>query len=172
MVGVTSPSGLETVLAEADGTVTSLLERLVGEPIDAEARGHRVATAASSNNLGVLEGHPLLCRVAELQGRSSGRAYVYAETVLVPSRLPAGVGPRLESSRQPIGRILETEGIRVTREPLAEPDRHAMSIWTDTVPPIEEVLLARTYRIHAGGVPVMVISEWFLTSLRPFLPPG
>ena len=168
--GVASSSALEEVLTRAGGTVTGTLEQLVGEPIDAEARGHRVATAGRTDNLGVPDGHPLLCRAATLVGRQSGRAYVVALTLIVPSRLTAGFGSQLESRREPIGRILEAEGIDVTREALAGPDPTARSIWPDIAPPAGSVLLARTYRVHAGGVPVMVISEWFLTTLGQFLP--
>jgi chorismate-pyruvate lyase len=32
--------------------------------------------------------------------------------------------------------------------------------------------LARSYRLGIGGVPVMVITEWFLPSLQPFLTGG
>ena len=170
MVGVTTPSGLETALSRASGTVTAFLERLVGEPIDAHQRRHEMTRADTSSALQVAEGHPLLLRTAVLQGRTSGRPYVYAETVLVPSRLPGGFRRRLEASGDPIGRILSEEGITVTSEPLAGSGRGSVPVSSQTGSAIADYLLARTYRVDSEGEPVMVITEWFLPSLERFLP--
>jgi chorismate-pyruvate lyase len=151
--------------------VTDTLERLVGEPIDAEPEGHRGVRAEPASRLEVPGGHPLLCRAACLQGRRSGRPYLIAVTLLVPSRLPAAFVPQLESGHRPIGRILTDQGMEVTRERLAGPDPVAESMWPDAAPVPDEVLLARTYRVRNRGLPIMVISEWFLTTLRPYVTP-
>ena len=172
MVDVASSQALQSALAGSDGTVTGLLERLVGEPIDADAEGHRTVEAARGNHLHVPMGSPLVCRAARLVGRRSGQAYVFAVSVLVPGRLPVGFRSRLESGHEPLGRLLEARGIRMSREPMTGPEPAAVPMWASAVPPVDEVVLARTYRARAGGPPVMVISEWFLTSLVPFLPPG
>jgi chorismate-pyruvate lyase len=34
---------------------------------------------------------------------------------------------------------------------------------------VGDVLFARTYRIDSEQTPLMVITEWFLTTLNPFL---
>ena len=163
-------STLESALGRAGGTVTAFLEHLVGEPIDARQRSQRPARAGASNSLGVAEGHPLIIRTAALRGRTSGRAYVYAETVLVPSRVPANVRERLESSADPIGRILEEEEIAVTRISLPGPEPRVTPVTPEMDADIADHLLARTYRVDADGTPLMVITEWFLGSLRAFLP--
>jgi chorismate-pyruvate lyase len=162
-------SGLESALHRAGGTVTAFLEHLVGEPIDACERRQQATKAASPNSLRVAEGHPLIFRTATLQGRTSGRSYVYAETVLVPSRLPANCRQRLESSSDPIGRILEEEGITITRELLGRPESGSAPVSAKVDIAVGDCLLARTYRIDAAGTPLMVITEWFLPSLRGFL---
>ena len=167
--GVTRSSTLEQLLAGTGGTVTATLEVLVGEPVDATVVGQRAVASDGPGALAVPEGHPLLCRAATLHGRHSGRSYVEAVTLLVPSRLPAGFGDRLGSGDQPIGRLLEAEGIGVTREALADVDPLARAVWPEVAPPEETVRLARTYRVDTAGRPVMVISEWFLTTLDRFL---
>jgi chorismate-pyruvate lyase len=167
--GVSRSSTLELLLAGAGGTVTATLELLVGEPVDAAVSGQRAVVADGAGALAVPVGHPLLCRAATLHGRHSGRSYLEAVTLLVPSRLPAGFGDRLGSGGQPIGRLLEAEGIEVTREALAGVDPLARAVWPEVAPPPETVRLARTYRVDTGGRPVMVISEWFLTTLDRFL---
>jgi chorismate-pyruvate lyase len=170
MEGVANLSVLESALSRAEGTVTAFLEHLVGEPIDAGARRQQMATADFPNSLQVGEGHPLIFRKAALQGRTSGRSYLYAETVLVPSRMPSNCRQRLESSSDPIGRILEEEGIPITREPLGRPEPGYGPASSEVGIAVGNCLLARTYRIDAEGEPLMVITEWFLNSLREFLP--
>ncbi len=172
--GVVSPTpplerALDTALGRSGGTVTGVLEELVGEPIDAEPLAHRPLSATAGGPLEVPPGHPLLGRTARLVGRRSEHRYVFARAVLVPSRLPEGFVAQLTTGHQPIGRILEAEGLVVTREPGPGPE--AGSLGSEGVPPPGDVLLARTYRLMVDGAPVMVISEWFLTSLAPFLTP-
>ncbi len=167
--GVTRSSTLGQMLVGSGRTVTATLEGLVGEPIDAAVRGQRTVVSDGAGALGVPEGQPLLCRAATLHGRHSGRPYVEAVTLLVPGRLPAGFGDRVGSGDQPIGRLLEAEGIEVTRVSLADVDPLARAVWPEAAPPPEAVRLARTYRVDSGGRPVMVISEWFLTTVDRFL---
>jgi chorismate-pyruvate lyase len=170
MVGVGTPLDLERALGRERGTVTAFLERLVGEPVDAHRRRQKLAGAGTSSALQVSEGHPLLHRTATLEGRASGWAYVYAESVLVPSRLSDRFRLRLRSTSDPIGRILSDEELVVSRVPLWPPERREPSAPPGTRPPTGDFLLARSYRIDAGGVPVMVISEWFLPALSRYLP--
>jgi chorismate-pyruvate lyase len=141
-VGVAKLSGLEAALSRASGTVTAFLEQLVGEPIDARERRHKTTRAETSNSLRVAEGHPLIFRTATLEGRTSGRLYLYAETVLVPSRLPANFRLRLESSSDPIGRILGEEGITVTRQPLGGPDPGSAPVSPEAGVAVGDYLLA------------------------------
>ena len=165
---VANRSGLQAALESTSGTVTNFLEQLVGESIDAQTHHHDIIGAPTSNDLGVAEGEPLLQRAATLRGRISGFSYVYAESVIVTSRLPTRFCLQLESSIVPIGRILDEMGIAVTRESLVEPDRFAASRPNGAMK-VGDYLLARTYRIDSEQTPLMVISEWFLNTLNPFL---
>ncbi|MHB8431792.1 MAG: chorismate--pyruvate lyase family protein [Acidimicrobiales bacterium] len=165
-----SSSGLARALDRTTGTVTAFLELLVGEPLDAEVRHHLIAEAEASNGLQIDEGHPVLHRSAVLKGRGSGQPYVYAETTVVLSRVSERFHQRLTSSSDPIGRILSEEGIGVTREPLPETSRPTLPLLPQRGESLGGCVLARTYRLRIEGVPSMVISEWFLASLEPFLP--
>ncbi len=169
MVPMTMPGDLREALDKTRGTVTSFLEQLVGEPIDAHARRHESIGASAANDLQVEEGHPLLHRAATLQGRVSGCPYVYAESVIVTSRLSSRFLDRLEFSNDPIGRILDEVGMAVTREDLVEPGEVAgFQPWNAEVD-IDEYVLVRSYRIDSEQVPVMLITEWFLATVIPFL---
>ncbi len=168
MEPVANRSELQVALDKSSGTLTNLLEQLVGESIDAEAYHHDIIQASTANDLRVVEGEPLLHRAANLRGRTSGVSYVYAESVIVTSRLPKGFSIRLETSVDPIGRILDELGIAVTREDLVEPDGFVVPR-PGAAARIGDYLLARTYRIDSDQIPLMVITEWFLETLNPFL---
>ena len=168
MVPVPNRSGLRAALESTSGTVTDFLEQLVGERIDAEAHHHETVSAPSPNDLGVPGGEPLLHRAATLRGRASRSPYVYAESVIVTRRLSTSFRLRLETGIDPIGRILDELGISVTRENLVEPQGLAVSRPAGAVR-IADSLLSRTYRICSEQGPLMVITEWFLTTLMPFL---
>jgi chorismate-pyruvate lyase len=171
MVRVETRSGLESALESTSGTVTVFLEQLVGESIDAHGCRHEMIGSNGSNALRAGEDQPLLHRSATLRGRESGRSYVYAECVIVTSRLPTGFRHRLETSRDPIGRILAEEGIKVNRAALAAPDGFILPRSSDSQVAFGDYLLVRTYRIDdLTGTPLMAITEWFLPALTPFLP--
>ena len=148
--------------------MTNFLEQLVGERIDAQPHHQDIIGAPTSNDLGVAEGEPLFQRAATLRGRISGSPYVYAESVIVTSRLPTRFCLQLESSIDPIGRILDEMGIAVTRKNLVKPRGFDDSRPNQTMK-VGDCLLARTYRIDSEQIPVMVITECFLRTLKPFL---
>jgi chorismate-pyruvate lyase len=166
MVLVTNRLGLRAALERTSGTVTDFLEQLVGETIDAHTHHHDIVEAHNASGLGVEEGEPLLQRAATLRGRTSGCSYVYAESVIVVGRLPTGFCNRLETSTDPIGRILDEMGIAVTRQGVGEPDGDPRP---NSDVRVGDYLLSRTYRIDSEQTPVMIITEWFLTALIPFL---
>lgn len=62
------------------------------------------------------------------------------------------------------------EGIDFTRSQLPGPEATRPSAGGILAVP-DDCLLARTYRLEIDGLAVMVISEWFLRSLEPFLSP-
>jgi len=158
---------LEVELAQAV-TVTALVEALTGEPIDAHDRQHSSTHARAGNLLGVRAGDVLLRRCAVLRGRNTGRAYLRVESTIVPGRLPEAFFSALEASHEPIGRILAREKIVFTRTPLAPPPP-VSPLAPDGSDAPGDHLVARAYRMEVDDVPVMVVAEWFLAELGPFL---
>jgi chorismate-pyruvate lyase len=130
MVLVANRSNLRAALDRTSGTVTDFLEQLVGEKIDAHTHHHDIVVAHNANGLRVEEGQSLLQRAATLRGRTSGRSYVYAESVIVIGRLPTGFCNQLETGTDPIGRILDEMGslspVKASASQMASPDRTAM----------------------------------------------
>ena len=75
----------------------------------------------------------------------------------------------LEHTDASIGRMLHEAALAITREELAEPDGTVLPLRRGDHPSAGEWLLTRTYRISVERTPLMVITEWFLTTLGPFL---
>jgi chorismate-pyruvate lyase len=143
-------SVLELGLGRTSGTVTAFLEQLTGEPIEAHERRHAMIEVDSPNSLGVHPGSPLLKRTVVLRGRRSARPYVYAESLLVPGSLPSAFFKRLDTSADPIGRILTEECIDFTRVPLPPPGPRPALVVTDDELASNRCILARRYRIDVA----------------------
>ena len=109
----------DRMVLTADGTVTTLLEACTDEQI--VTRATRQAGPASIDRLLMATGrwwHPddglldlapmdrLIVRRVSLRGASSGVAYVLAESLVVPDRLPAAIAERLHRDGASLGRLL------------------------------------------------------------------
>lgn len=121
----------DRMLLTADGTVTSLLEACAGEPIT--TRTTRQAGPATLELLLATTGgwwHPdtglvelapaeqlIACR-ASLCGACSGAAYVLAESLVVPDRLPGVDAERLVLEGASLGRLLAADRLETHREVL------------------------------------------------------
>lgn len=148
---------LEHVLLSTDGTVVPLLEGCFGEQIRLADHVQHLRPAAPTDP-DALELSPddrVLHRTVVLQGSSSGRAYVSAETLIVPDRLPGPVREDLLTTSRPIGPVLRAHRMETFRE-ILEVGRTRSGRQTP-----DETRLFRTYRIVAGGRPVMLITETF-----------
>jgi chorismate-pyruvate lyase len=155
---------LLTSLHHATGTVTEFLEHLAGESIDADILSQSTGPAGYDNSLGLESDAELIRRIVLLTGRSSGRRYVYAESAIAVGRLPAPARRRLESSRDPIGRVLAKYRLEVRREPLpglVVAEGNTAKI----IDLLDRAALSRRYRITLGSGPAIVVSEWFLQTV-------
>ena len=148
------------ILLETQDSVTQFLEVLTGESLFADVVRQELVRAGPGNCLGVAAGQSVTHRIAVLKGRATDRAYVYAESIFAPERLPEQVGAQLEGTDDPIGRVLVAHGLKLKRESLPEQEADP------EVKPVDEVVFTRAYRLMIDGSPVFAIREWFL---RPAL---
>ncbi len=155
---------LSSALHRAQGTVTGFLEDLAGEPIDADILSQKTGSAGHDNSLGLGSDAVLIRRNVLLTGRVSGRRFVYAESAIAAERLPAPARRRLESSRDPIGRVLTEFRLEVRRDPLAGP---VVAVGTSAriVSLLDRAALSRRYTITVGSDPAIVVNEWFLQAV-------
>jgi chorismate-pyruvate lyase len=164
----------DRMLLTTDGTVTTLLEACTGEPIITRAtRQSDVATLDEHRETTGCWWHPaaelldispperLLARRVTLSGANSGIAYVIAEALVAPDRLPELVARGLVRPGGSLGRLLAANRLETRRELVStdSPRGGAASFHLGVRSGTR--LLRRTYVIVFGGRSVAVVSEWF-----------
>jgi chorismate-pyruvate lyase len=118
----------------------------------------------------------LIVRRVTLRGARSGVAYVSAESLVVPNRLPEALADRLREPGASLGRLLATGRLETRRELL-----EIVAVWAGAVGERLGVrpsarLCRRTYAIVVGGRTVAAVSEWLApgrlaTMTRPIASP-
>lgn len=165
----------DRMLLTTDGTVTSLLEACTAEPIvtrtmrqsgPAPLERLRAATGCWWHpDAGLLElepGERVIARRVTLTGAHSGIAYVRAEALVVPDRLPELIAHRLLRAGASLGRLLAA-GLRETRRDIREiVDVRAGADGDDLAVPGNATLARRTYTIDFGRNPVAAVTEWLV----------
>lgn len=154
-----SLSQSQKILLTTDGTVTQLLEILTGERIRVERLDHETLRGGPAI-LEVPADEPVLDRKILLRGTT--RAYMYAHSLLVPSRLPLGMQAQMLQTDTPIGQLWRAARLETYREIVdfhREENPQVATLLGET-----STLLSRSYLIRAGGAPMGLITEKFLAS--------
>ncbi|MGI9330352.1 MAG: chorismate--pyruvate lyase family protein [Gammaproteobacteria bacterium] len=160
-----APSGLSPLLRALltiDGTVTQFLESYQAEPVNVVLIDQQACTAdVSAAWLVCNEAEAVLRRRSLLVGAESNQLYAFAESVIVTSRLAPGMREGLEAEPGGLGKIILDSALETRREALwfgSEPAR-------DLPPQVQAYapseFLTRSYRIFAGGRPMMQVTERF-----------
>jgi len=154
----------QRALMVTDGTVTKLIEAYTMEQIEIVRLGQEISFLTVNNEwLEAEEGSKVLMRQVLLRGKSNYTCYAYAPSLIILDRLPQFIKEGLELEGGGIGRILY--GNRW--------ETHRDLLWwgKETIKNVPEAIrdmagmeaLSRTYRIIAGGKPIMLINEKFLS---------
>lgn len=150
---------LNRVLMASDGTTTSLLESFLDEPLRVEVVPQRPANAVE---LAEWPGTPpqsgILVRDAKLIGRRTGRLVVHARSLVVLDRLPERSRTEIREGRELLGRTLRTHRVEQHREILTTGHGRAPAT---TNAGDATAMPWRTYAIVVGGVPAVLVTEWF-----------
>lgn len=155
-------SPLLRALLVIDGTVTKFLEAYALEPITVRRLGQFSRILDTDDPwLRAAAGERIIVRHVMLVGGESGRLYTYAESLIVPSRLSLQMQGRLETESGGLGKILLDSALETRREGLW----YGREQLADLPGPVGELcdgdFLLRSYRIIAGGAPLMRITERF-----------
>ncbi|GLZ01171.1 chorismate pyruvate-lyase family protein [Actinoplanes sp. NBRC 103695] len=147
------PFGLAgRMLIASDGTVTPMLELMVGEQI-VTAGLKQFPVPADPEHESLLPAPPgtaLLQRTTRLAGARSGVTYVRATSLLLLDALPAELRRDLLVTPEPIGRVLRRTRVETYRDLIS---------WAPCGSASDEAY--RRYRILIGGVPALLIDELF-----------
>jgi chorismate-pyruvate lyase len=161
------------MLLTADGTVTTLLEACTGEAI--VTRTTRQAGPATLDRILGATGrwwHPdpqlldlapperLIARRVTLRGDRSGVAYVLAESLVVPDRLPGVIADRLLRAGASLGRLLAARQLETRRAVLDIVSVRAGEAADHLGVRPSATLARRMYTIVVGQRTVAVVTEW------------
>jgi chorismate-pyruvate lyase len=163
----------DRMVLTADGTVTTLLEACTGEPIVTATT--RLAGPATLDQLLAGVGrwwHPdvrlvepaqrerLIVRRVTLRGGRSGAAYVSAESLVAPDRLPDPVADRLQQPGASLGRVLAASQLETRRELLEVVAVRAGAVGDRLGLRPGAQLARRSYTIVVGRRTVAAVTEW------------
>ncbi|EIJ41670.1 4-hydroxybenzoate synthetase (chorismate lyase) [Beggiatoa alba B18LD] len=155
-------SAFQRILLITDGTLTELLEAYLQEPIHVVKLAETLqASPQAIPALEIQQGQGIIQRDILLQGKHSGKNWLYAESIIVPDRLSPEFREQLLTSQVPIGKLwlahrLETfkEKLSFCTEP-AQQRAHHFALEND------DILFSRTYRVFSQGKAIMLITEKF-----------
>ena len=165
----------DRMLLTADGTVTTLLEACTGEPIvtrTARQTGpaplDRVLAATGrwwqpdAQLLELAPAERVIARRVTLRGARSGVAYVLAESLVVPDRLPGRIADRLVRAGASLGRLLAARHLETRRAVLHIDAVRAGAAGDHLGVRPSATLARRTYTIVIGRRTVAAVTEWLL----------
>jgi chorismate-pyruvate lyase len=155
---------LQDALLKTDGTVTDLLELFTDEEIIIEKIAPGLYAAECQRPV-CGDDPSSVVRDVILRGKETGARYIFAHSHLFPSALPPAVQSRLNTTSDPIGKVLReyrTESFRQIEQTASVP-----------MPTIARLLdQARTdqmrwrrYSVISGGAAIMEITEVFSEQL-------
>ena len=181
---------LQRLVLHTDGTMTDLIELLVGEPVDMRKLAHRsvavraatptlAATPASASSssssspsasrpsasdvaaLAIDPGATVIERRIALQGRHSGSVYVHAEMAIAGERLAPSLRQALATTEVPFGRLCRQYRLEAYKEaPVCTFGPAQRFAGALGIDP-ELSIHVRCYRTFVGGRPLAVIREAF-----------
>lgn len=153
---------MQRALMSIDGTVTKFLEAYLLEPIESILLSQQMQRLQSDHPwLGLAAPSEVVARQVLLRGRYSATIYAYAVSLLAIDRLPPNLVQDLAQEPAGIGRVLLNSQIENRREILWY-GREDLANLPETIERYTgNHFISRTYRIIAGGQPVMLINEKF-----------
>ncbi len=155
-------SSFQRILLTTDGTVTEILEAQLWEAIHiVKLFQANIEAETAVPYLDIGPGTDTMVRKVMLRGKFSNKNYIYAESILVPDRLPDNIREGLLNTQKPIGQLIMANRMESFREILTcrlEPAEEVGEYFD--VPP-DSMLISRTYRVFANRQPMMLITEKF-----------
>lgn len=153
-------------LLVTDGTVTRFIEAYTFSPVEVVLLQQTKQTLSIDHTwLKLSAGEQVISRQAVLQTHqqdmSSPIIHTYADSLIVPQRLPKCLLEGLDSDKQGLGGLLRRSSLEARRELLW----CGIETVTDLPPAVAhlegETFISRAYRLFANQEPLMLINEKF-----------
>jgi chorismate--pyruvate lyase len=152
------------ILIASNGTLTRILGIVADDEIVVQIVEQQLHDEAPRiPGLEQLPSGRVLQRRILLKGRSSGHSFVAAESLVAVDLLPRAITASLTTTDRPIGEIMAASSLETFKE--------AAKVWIGQPPDwlvlagyrnSESKIVARRYRVIAGGQPTIIITEYFL----------
>ncbi|MCA0354203.1 MAG: chorismate pyruvate-lyase family protein [Chloroflexi bacterium] len=156
---------LERILLITDGTVTEILQAYYREPINLIKLSEKISTNREIDLLDVRVGEEVLERQILLQGRDSGRTYIYAESLIAIEKfddeLRASMRDTLLNSNLPLGRLWLDHRLETFKEMVSQRQEKAHNLCSIFDIPNDHHVVLRTYRVFSRKKKIMLITEMF-----------
>jgi chorismate-pyruvate lyase len=150
----------QRMLLTTDGTVTTALGTLAGEPVGVWRLGQELETLEHDDDeLALPAGRKALVRRVVLYGADSRSPLLFGNSRIALGRLSSDARRALLTTDAAIGVVLRERRVETFRAPLSV---GVMPASADAATMLGDGLMCRrTYAIQSGGVPLMVVDEQF-----------
>lgn len=146
-------SYLQKIILGTDGTVTQLIESIVGEPLKLEK--------LAESDLPKYIGQAAQRRIITLNGTLTGLPYLYADSLVYHHNMAADFSQALLETRMPIGKAWEKFQIETYKTLKHWGFERAATTAKHFVIEPDELLLYRTYFVYSQGKIIFEITEKF-----------
>ena len=153
-------------LLVTDGTVTQFIEAYTLAPVEVVPLQQTQQTLSTEHFwLKLSAGEQVISRQVVLQSHSQDKLspiiHCYADSLIVPQRLPKALLDRLDSDKRGLGGLLLRSGLETQRE-LLWCGIETLTDLPSAVAHLEgETFISRAYRVFANQEPLMLINEKF-----------
>ena len=153
-------------LIVTDGTVTRFIEAYTFAPVEVVLLQQKKQTLPSDHDwLQLSAGEEVISRQITLQSpqekTASPMIYTYADSLIVPKRLPKSILDGLASNTQGLGRLLQHSGLETRRELLWCGIETLMDLPSAIAHLEGESFISRAYLVFANQEPLILINEKF-----------
>jgi chorismate--pyruvate lyase len=155
------------ILIASNGTLTRILGIIADDEIVVQIVEQQVHEEAPRiSGLEQLPSGRVLQRRILLKGQNSGHSFVAAESLIAVDLLPRAITASLTQTERPIGEILAASSLETFKE--------AAKVWIGQAPDWLALaghqhagsrIVARRYRVIAGGQPAIIITEHFIRNV-------
>ena len=153
---------IQRILLTTDGTVTNMLEAYLFEQIRLVKLFEELVTTTDDIAPMQLEkGSSVIDRKILLQGKTSRKNYIYAESLIVIDRLDESFQNDLLTTETPIGKLWQHHKVEMFKEIVDTGKKPAKELADYFEIEPEANLLFRTYCVFSNRQSVMMISEYF-----------